>query len=390
MLAVATARSSGRSGGLGSCASAYARRVGRGGSAVRPRYDGALNRRVACLLAFLTSCATGCGSGGARPSADASTPNLDLTGQWHMVCCDSKYTAEVTFLQTGTSISGSFSVNDGTGGTFTGSVVGYAVTFTRTFENGTEVFTLTLSQDGNTMTGSLSGVHDPLVDTLVTMTRGSAVTSGAGGAAGTNSPSGTIGSTNTGGASGASTGANAGTDASSGSCSPCAIAFGNGLVSCGGKVNPADVPSVTSCVSQYSTVQNADGTTTTSTNECLSNGVKILQASTTASQTATGSSGSWTGSVVFNVTTCYSVRSTCSVDTTAGYSLMNTVVYLDGSGHEIATVTQESGGDGGTTVTMTLTCPGQPPEPYKLCIQGPPVVSMNVPAGIICSDGTCM
>jgi hypothetical protein len=90
-----------------------------------------------------------------------------------MVCCNAIYSSNVTFIQTGTTLGGMFTdSNNDPVGTIVGTVNGFDVMFTRTWDTYSQVYMLTLSPDGKTLTGTFTGTHDPSVDYYdVTMTR---------------------------------------------------------------------------------------------------------------------------------------------------------------------------------------------------------------------------
>jgi hypothetical protein len=112
------------------------------------------------------------GGNGDGSTADVA-PNLDLSGKWYMVCCNAIYSSNVTFIQTGTTLGGMFTdSNNDPVGTIVGTVNGFDVMFTRTWDTYSQVYMLTLSPDGKTLTGTFTGTHDPSVDYYdVTMTR---------------------------------------------------------------------------------------------------------------------------------------------------------------------------------------------------------------------------
>jgi hypothetical protein len=103
---------------------------------------------------------------------DASA-DADVTGTWTSVCCDGKYTGIVVLNQVGTTITGTFNdVTVGTGGTLVGAIHGSHVEFKRTADGINQDYALTLSADGNTLTGGFTGTHDSTAGTDVQLTRG--------------------------------------------------------------------------------------------------------------------------------------------------------------------------------------------------------------------------
>lgn len=106
------------------------------------------------------------------PTPLATTPPSDLTGEWEIVCCDGHYTGKVRLQQNGAELTGTFyNQNNGSSGEVVGKVNGSSVTFKRTWSTGSQQYTLTLTNGGRTLTGSLSGSRDTSVGTDVTMTR---------------------------------------------------------------------------------------------------------------------------------------------------------------------------------------------------------------------------
>jgi hypothetical protein len=69
-----------------------------------------------------------------------------------------------------------------------------------------------------------------------------------------------------------------------------------------------------------------------------------------------------------------------------------TEVFTDAAGALVATLHFSLAiADGGVRMTQTITCAGQDPEPYQICLPPlPDAGPQGRPGGIICTDGTCM
>lgn len=95
----------------------------------------------------------------------------DISGTWKFVCCSGKYWGEIDLdVDENNRIKGKFyDKANKSGGSIDGTINGNTVIFTR--NNGEQDYKLTLSEDGNTMSGFFVGVHDGSVGTEVTMTR---------------------------------------------------------------------------------------------------------------------------------------------------------------------------------------------------------------------------
>ncbi len=98
----------------------------------------------------------------------------DINGTWKFICCSGKYWGEIdlTVDETNTIKGRFYDMANKSGGTVDGTVKGKNILFTR--NKGEQDYKLTLSDDGNTMSGFFVGVHDSSVGTEVTMTRGGA------------------------------------------------------------------------------------------------------------------------------------------------------------------------------------------------------------------------
>ena len=108
----------------------------------------------------------------ARRAGEGEAPTLNVSGTWDFVCCSKKYTAKLTLVQTGNTISGYFGqTSNGTTGEIEGQLNGTSLTFRRRWSGGTQDYTLTVSADGKTLTGSFSGDRDTSVGTEVKATR---------------------------------------------------------------------------------------------------------------------------------------------------------------------------------------------------------------------------
>jgi hypothetical protein len=160
-------------------------------------------------------------------------------------------------------------------------------------------------------------------------------------------------------------------------CSPCEWSFANLTIGC-------DHSFSATCVSQATDGQAGDGTRTSTSNMCFSDGTKLLETDTYARNDA-GTVGS--GSVVIqmfkNGAICSTVEYTV-VATAAGQT--QTVVGKDASGNVVATLngTATMNADGSTTLTETITCAGQAPAPF---LGG---CTTSAPPPQVCPAGACM
>ncbi len=116
------------------------------------------------------------------PASDGTNANVTISpgkqgvgGIWKFVCCSGKYWGEIDLsVDENNKIAGRFyDLANKSGGTIDGTVRGNDVLFTR--NEGEQDYKLTLSDDGNTMTGFFVGIHDGSVGTEVTLTRGDAL-----------------------------------------------------------------------------------------------------------------------------------------------------------------------------------------------------------------------
>jgi len=114
-------------------------------------------------------------SDGTGANVTVSPRKQDVAGTWKFVCCDGKYWGEIDLSDDERSkITGRFyDLANKSGGTIDGTVTGKSVQFTR--NNGKQDYKLTLSDDGNTMSGFFVGAHDGSAGTEITMTRGDAL-----------------------------------------------------------------------------------------------------------------------------------------------------------------------------------------------------------------------
>ena len=112
------------------------------------------------------------------PGVNIETPihsrSQDISGTWKFVCCSGKYWGEIdlTVNETNTIKGRFYDMANKSGGTVDGTVQGKNILFTR--NKGEQDYKLTLSDDGNTMSGFFVGVHDGSAGTEITMIRGSA------------------------------------------------------------------------------------------------------------------------------------------------------------------------------------------------------------------------
>src|SRR5215218_9824400 len=83
----------------------------------------------------------------------------NLSGKWDLVCCDGKYTGKVTLVQEGDKITGTY--DDAS--QIEGEIKGNTVTLRRRWATGAQDYTLEVSPDGKTLTGTFSGTRDASV-----------------------------------------------------------------------------------------------------------------------------------------------------------------------------------------------------------------------------------
>jgi hypothetical protein len=95
----------------------------------------------------------------------------DVSGTWKFVCCSGKYWGEVDLtMDENNVIKGRlYDMANKSGGTIDGTVKGKNVLFSR--NKGEQDYKLTLSDDGNMLSGFFVGIHDGSVGTEVTLTR---------------------------------------------------------------------------------------------------------------------------------------------------------------------------------------------------------------------------
>ncbi len=105
----------------------------------------------------------GGGGGGGGGSAEA------ISGRWDFVCCSNRYKGEMSVEpKGGNRFEGWFYQVDHR---IEGEINGNTVKFIRRFSGGSQQFTMTLSQDGRTMSGSFTGAKDNSVGTETYATR---------------------------------------------------------------------------------------------------------------------------------------------------------------------------------------------------------------------------
>lgn len=143
-------------------------------------------------------------------------------------------------------------------------------------------------------------------------------------------------------------------------CTPCNLQLGALIGGCSG--GTAGV----SCVVQTSQISNPDGTTVNVVNQCFAGGAKLLTTKISGSVDA-GAFVSSTSQRIKDGQACLT-QQTSGVRSAAG--LVATDLFLDGAGHIVATVMTNAvaGADGGVVQIQTMTCAGQPAEPYRLCL----------------------
>ena len=194
------------------------------------------------------------------------------------------------------------------------------------------------------------------------------------------------GATGRDGADVADTGADAATSDAAPPCTPCNLALGALIASC------SEGTSGVSCVVQTSQTANSDGTTVNVVNQCFAGGAKLLTSRISGGVDA-GAFVSSTSQRIKDGLTCLT-QQTSGVRSSAG--LVATDLFLDGVGRIVATVMTNAltGADGGVVQIQTMACPGQPSEPYRVCLPAAPLVDAGAgDAGglgtVNCTPGTC-
>jgi len=170
-------------------------------------------------------------------------------------------------------------------------------------------------------------------------------------------------------------------------CTPCNLQLGALIAGCGEGIAGA------ACVVQTSQTTNPDGTTVNVVNQCFAGGSKLLTTKISGSVDA-GAFVSSTSQRIKDGQTCLT-QQTSGVRSTAG--LVATDLFLDGAGHIVATVMTNAvaGADGGVVQVQTMTCAGQPAEPYRVCLPPGPLPDAGEAgdAGssgmVTCTPGTC-
>jgi hypothetical protein len=173
-------------------------------------------------------------------------------------------------------------------------------------------------------------------------------------------------------------------------CTPCNLQLGALIAGCSGGTDGV------SCVAQTSQTTNPDGTVVNVVNQCFAGGTKLLTTKIAGSVDA-GAFVSSTSQRIKDGQICLT-QQTSGVRSTAG--LVATDLFLDGNGQIVATVMTNAvaGADGGVVQIQTMTCTGQPAEPYRLCMP-PPRAADAGDAGsaddaggsgmVICTPGAC-
>ncbi|MEO6393578.1 MAG: hypothetical protein ABIP75_17135 [Pyrinomonadaceae bacterium] len=109
---------------------------------------------------------------GVKPTTPEKPAALNVTGTWDFECCDKKYTGKLTLVQDGNKISGRFGeTTNNTTGEVQGQINGTSLTFERKWDGKKQNYSLTVSADGKTLTGSFTGDHNTAYRTDVTATR---------------------------------------------------------------------------------------------------------------------------------------------------------------------------------------------------------------------------
>lgn len=170
-------------------------------------------------------------------------------------------------------------------------------------------------------------------------------------------------------------------------CTPCNLELGALIAGC------SEGTAGASCVVQTSQTTNADGTTVNVVNQCFAGGSKLLTTKISGSVDA-GAFVSSTSQRIKDGQTCLT-QQTSGVRSAAG--LVATDLFLDGAGRIVATVMTNAvaGADGGVVQVQTMTCSGQPAEPYRVCL--PPAAPSDAGdagdaggAGMVaCTPGPC-
>ena len=164
-------------------------------------------------------------------------------------------------------------------------------------------------------------------------------------------------------------------------CTPCNLQLGALIAGCGSGTAGA------ACVIQTSQTANADGTTVNVVNQCFAGGSKFL----TTKISGTVDAGAFVSSIserIKNGQICLT-QQTSGVRSPAG--LVATDLFLDGAGHIVATVMTNAvpGADGGVVQIQTMTCLGQPAEPYRVCLPPAPPTDADDAGMVACTTGAC-
>jgi hypothetical protein len=170
-------------------------------------------------------------------------------------------------------------------------------------------------------------------------------------------------------------------------CTPCNLQLGALIAGC------SEGTAGAACVVQTSQTANADGTTVNVANQCFAGGSKFLTTKISGSVDA-GAFISSTSQRIKDGQACLT-QQTSGVRSGAG--LVATDLFLDGAGHIVATVMTNAvaGADGGVLQIQTMTCAGQPAEPYRVCLPPAPLADAGAAgdagvAGMVaCTPGTC-
>ena len=92
------------------------------------------------------------------PRTEANSPSSGVAGTWRWRCCTDGFHGTMQLHQDGSQIVGTFHDDvAGTGGSVAGKIDGERLEFTRSVGGGQQNFALTLSKDGSTGTGTISG-----------------------------------------------------------------------------------------------------------------------------------------------------------------------------------------------------------------------------------------
>lgn len=93
---------------------------------------------------------------------------VGVSGTWDLVCCSGKYRGTLVLRQNGNRLEG-YMIDPSQ--PIAGEISGSTLRFRRSFSGGQQDYTMTLSPDGRTLTGSFTGTRDTAVGTETTATK---------------------------------------------------------------------------------------------------------------------------------------------------------------------------------------------------------------------------